>query len=71
MTNSLFLIEEGVCHVYNIKLYKTLFKIMIKHFQLNNSEKSRNFAKTNDVQAKPNNESFSLEKHVRFVSAFK
>ena len=44
---------------------------MIKHFQLNNSEKSRNFAKTNDVQAKPNNESFSLEKHVRFVSAFK
>ena len=28
---------------------------MIKHFQLNNSEKSRNFAKTNDVQAKPNN----------------
>ena len=33
---------------------------MIKHFQLNNSEKSRNFAKTNDVQAKPNNESFSL-----------
>lgn len=44
---------------------------MIKHFQLNNSEKSRNFAKANDVQAKPNNESFSLEKHVRFVSAFK
>ena len=44
---------------------------MIKHFQLNNSEKSRNFAKTNDVQAKSNNESFSLEKHVRFVSAFK
>ena len=34
---------------------------MIKHFQLNNSEKSRNFAKTNDVQAKPNNESFSLD----------
>lgn len=44
---------------------------MIKHFQLNNSEKSRKFAETNDVQAKPNKESFSLEKHVRFVSAFK
>lgn len=38
MTNSLLLIKEGVCYVYSIELYKTLFKYvmltMIKHFYL-------------------------------------
>ncbi len=53
MTNSLFLIEEGVCSVYNIEYY-VCNAIMLKHFILNNSEKSRNFAKVNDAQANPN-----------------